>query len=433
MSDPIVPNPEIAAIALRWFHSYGRGEAETILNLLSDDPALNYVGTAENEYGSGDNFRRAFPEYVAAHSLFEFTDPDITAFSCGNVGWAIGLGTVNVVTGESERIRVTQIYHMLHGFWRLIHVHNSMPTANIDGVGQDLAQFQDLLDAALSSPTELARTGLATIMFTDIADSTTIAATVGDARWSGAIKSHIARVDQIITDHSGTLIKSLGDGTMSVFNSARAALAAATDRRGAAIVTRAIALAYPLTLIVLPLAPNAALLGLALFLFGAAHGAMDVAMNSWGAEVERHFKTPMMSSFHAMFSLGAGLGALSGYIAIQAGAGVSLHFLVSASVISTLTLWLAHLPWVSATRAPRAGSVFAFPSGPLVLVGTLPTDRASLEYHYTLADDDIAYINTRRRSQNQIGLPRVWRAGCAVVSTTCSVRLRPSSTTGAMC
>ena len=34
---------------------------------------------------------------------------------------------------------------------------------------------------------------------------------------------------------------------------------------------------------------------------------------------------------------------------------------------------------------------------------TLPTDRASLEYHYTLADDDIAYIKTRRRPQNQIG------------------------------
>ena len=34
---------------------------------------------------------------------------------------------------------------------------------------------------------------------------------------------------------------------------------------------------------------------------------------------------------------------------------------------------------------------------------TLHTDRASLEYHDTLADDDIAYIKTRRRPQNQIG------------------------------
>ena len=33
----------------------------------------------------------------------------------------------------------------------------------------------------------------------------------------------------------------------------------------------------------------------------------------------------------------------------------------------------------------------------------LPTDRASLEYHYVLADDDIEHIKTRRRPENQIG------------------------------
>ena len=33
----------------------------------------------------------------------------------------------------------------------------------------------------------------------------------------------------------------------------------------------------------------------------------------------------------------------------------------------------------------------------------LPTDRASLEYHYTLADDDVEHIKTRRRSKNQMG------------------------------
>lgn len=50
VSDPVVSNPEIAAIAFRWFHSYGRGEAETFRNFLTEDPALNYVGTAEGEH-----------------------------------------------------------------------------------------------------------------------------------------------------------------------------------------------------------------------------------------------------------------------------------------------------------------------------------------------------------------------------------------------
>ena len=206
MSDSVVPNPEIAAIARRWFHSYGRGEVDTILNLLSGDPALYYV---------------------SAHPPFEFIDADITAFSRGDIGWAVGLGTVKVITGETVHLRVTQIYHLEQGFWHLIHAHSSHPTPNSEGVRQDLAQLLDLLDAALSSSGDLARTGLATIMFTDIADSTTIAAAVGDARWSDAIKAHIARVDKIISDHGGTMIKSLGDGTMSSFTSARAGLSAA--------------------------------------------------------------------------------------------------------------------------------------------------------------------------------------------------------------
>ena len=33
----------------------------------------------------------------------------------------------------------------------------------------------------------------------------------------------------------------------------------------------------------------------------------------------------------------------------------------------------------------------------------LPTDEPSLLRHYTLADDDIEHIRTRRRPENQIG------------------------------
>ena len=64
-------------------------------------------------------------------------------------------------------------------------------------------------------------------MFTDIADSTTIAETIGDARWSRAVNAHVRAVQGIIEDHGGTLVKSLGDGTMSSFPSARAALSCA--------------------------------------------------------------------------------------------------------------------------------------------------------------------------------------------------------------
>lgn len=50
-------------------------------------------------------------------------------------------------------------------------------------------------------------------------------------------------------------------------------------------------------------------LALALMAFGAALGTLDVAMNIHAVEVERAAPRPLMSGFHAMFSLGALAGA----------------------------------------------------------------------------------------------------------------------------
>jgi MFS family permease len=80
-------------------------------------------------------------------------------------------------------------------------------------------------------------------------------------------------------------------------------------RLGSAAVTR---LVTPLLLAAFPialLAKGPASLMLALFVFGAVNGAMDVAMNAHGVAVERKFGRPVMSSFHGMWSLGGLLGA----------------------------------------------------------------------------------------------------------------------------
>lgn len=141
------------------------------------------------------------------------------------------------------------------------------------------------------------------------------------------------------------------------------------DQFGAAQVTRAIAIAYCVALIALGLAPNLALLALCLFLFGMAHGSMDVSMNTWAAEVEAAAGKPIMASFHAMFSLGAGGAAAMGYFAIQAGLGVPAHFALASVAIGVIALIVAAAPWASARSAEKGGSLFAFPKGALLFVG----------------------------------------------------------------
>lgn len=164
------------------------------------------------------------------------------------------------------------------------------------------------------------------------------------------------------------------------------------DRFGAAPVTRAIAVAYCASLIALGLAPSLGLLGLCLFMFGMAHGAMDVSMNVWAAEVEKSAGKPIMASFHAMFSLGAGLAAALGYVAIKAGTGVPLHFAVASIALGALCLAIASAPWTSPRSTKKPGSLFAFPKGALVLVGLMAFASAMGEG--AVADWGAVFLNS---------------------------------------
>ncbi len=142
-----------------------------------------------------------------------------------------------------------------------------------------------------------------------------------------------------------------------------------TDRFGAVAITRIIAVLYTASLILLAFANGFWALAAFLFVFGAFHGSMDVAMNAWAAEVEQAYDKPVMSSFHAMWSLGAGLGALSGYAAVQMGLSVVQHFLLAGGIVVGLALALSWVQWTSRRSEAKKGSVFALPSGALVLVG----------------------------------------------------------------
>ncbi|WP_254443442.1 MFS transporter [Ruegeria atlantica] len=142
-----------------------------------------------------------------------------------------------------------------------------------------------------------------------------------------------------------------------------------TDWFGAVTITRVIAVVYTLSLILLAMADGFWSLAAFLFVFGAFHGSMDVAMNAWAAEVEQAYEKPVMSSFHAMWSLGAGLGAFSGYGAVQAGLTVMQHFLLAGGLVVISALALSWVHWTSRKAVSAGGAVFALPSGALILVG----------------------------------------------------------------
>ncbi|MCL4117373.1 UNVERIFIED_CONTAM: hypothetical protein GTU68_058684 [Idotea baltica] len=124
-----------------------------------------------------------------------------------------------------------------------------------------------------------------------------------------------------------------------------------------------------LGLIAVAISPNIFTLSIAVFLYGGFLGGTDVAMNAWAAEVERSAKRPMMAGFHAMFSLGAGIGASSGFFAAKYGLPLATHFSIAGIILGVVTLWFAMIPWPAGKRrVDKKASMIAIPRGVLLIV-----------------------------------------------------------------
>jgi MFS family permease len=79
-------------------------------------------------------------------------------------------------------------------------------------------------------------------------------------------------------------------------------------------------------------------LGAALLVFGIGNGLMDVIMNAHAVVVEQHYKRPVMSAFHATWSLGGVAAALTGArtLSWQLSPAVTLGVAAALGVVTSL-------------------------------------------------------------------------------------------------
>ncbi len=73
---------------------------------------------------------------------------------------------------------------------------------------------------------------LATVMFTDIVDSTAQAAELGDARWRELLDRHDSRVADEVERRRGRVVKTTGDGVLATFDGPARAIEAASRLAG---------------------------------------------------------------------------------------------------------------------------------------------------------------------------------------------------------
>ncbi|MBO9449246.1 nuclear transport factor 2 family protein [Tropicibacter sp. R16_0] len=229
MTDPFTPSPELAAIAKRWLHAYAGRQTEAAANLFSRSAAITYVGSDDGELLTAPDFHKTFVAFCDDQAVLVPENIEVTAYEAGSFGWA--LSTLTIVAPDADKsvtFRNTFIFALEDAVWRIVHIHNSNPKPNMEAMGYTSRSIEELTASLQSEALELGHTGIASVMFTDIVDSTALAAATGDATWSSIVQTHMAEIGEAITAHGGTLVKSLGDGTLSSFSSASAALNAAT-------------------------------------------------------------------------------------------------------------------------------------------------------------------------------------------------------------
>lgn len=119
---------------------------------------------------------------------------------------------------------------------------------------------------------------------------------------------------------------------------------------------------------ILVLAPDVLCLAVALTLFGAALGTIDVAMNVHAAEVETRAARPMMSGFHAMWSVGGILGA-GGVTALLWIGATPLAAGLAASALALAMMVIATPRFLR--RAAGEPPKLALPRGPVLVLALL--------------------------------------------------------------
>jgi MFS family permease len=138
-------------------------------------------------------------------------------------------------------------------------------------------------------------------------------------------------------------------------------------RFGSARVLTAFSLTRSIVVPLMILFPHPIWFAIGLFCYGFTNGALDVALNAQGVEVERASRRSILSTLHGCSSSGSLIGSLIGGIAAGLGIGVVPQLTATCILIAVLTLILFRnlVPdephAVSSTTTPRRKLFFLPP------------------------------------------------------------------------
>ena len=189
---------------------------------------------------------------------------------------------------------------------------------------------------------------------------------IGLSSWAPMVP--FAKVNLGLDDAAlGLVLLSLGAGAILTMPFTGFLINKFGSRRVMLIAAIVIAITLPLLL----LTSTAIELAIALFVFGASIGSIDVAMNSHAVLVQDRYGRHIMSSFHGMFSLGGLLGSIGLGFLIKMG----LSPTIAAVSISAMLVLIAGSQYQNLFPKKEEKSVdsfsFSLPRGPVLVLGLM--------------------------------------------------------------
>lgn len=143
-------------------------------------------------------------------------------------------------------------------------------------------------------------------------------------------------------------------------------------RNGSRRITIAAVFLYCLSVPLMPVMPDVFGLAFIFFIMGITAGMLDVSMNAQAVMVERQNSKPIMTSFHALFSIGMVAGAGCGALFVKLETTLFLHLSVIIALGLLGAAWARyHLIHDKPQEKINEGPAFRLPNSAMVSIGVI--------------------------------------------------------------
>ena len=143
-------------------------------------------------------------------------------------------------------------------------------------------------------------------------------------------------------------------------------------RNGSRRITIAAVFLYCLSVPLMPVMSDVFGLAFIFFIMGITAGMLDVSMNAQAVMVERQHSKPIMTSFHALFSIGMVAGAGCGALFVKLETTLFLHLSVIIALGLLGAAWARyHLIHDKPQEKINEGPAFRLPNSAMVSIGVI--------------------------------------------------------------